>query len=251
MERRAHLRLTGGSMQGRFRTVAVSALLMLSLAGCGAADSGREAVAPRPAAGVCDRVEQCRVVAQTDVDGDDVRDQVGFVSESKRRVTVHVKTASGQRLRRSLAVTWFPRGDFYGAAPIDGRPGAELVVGTTMGAHTLWFTTLSVRSGRIVRLPAPGGEPEWMIDGAFSFQAGVSRRVLPDGGVVVVLRDAARDGVASTFTGRDRAYVWRDGGWRHRSTTPTRYDSERAAGKVGGWHVPGLPRFPDFAAPEA
>jgi hypothetical protein len=233
-------------MRGLLCTVAVSKLLVLT--GCGA-ETARDAGAVQPATGVCRDVEQCQVVAETDVDGDGVRDQVGFVSESEHRVVVHVKTAGGQRMRHGMDITWFPRGEFYGAAPIDGRPGAELVVGSMMGAHTLFFTTLAVQTGRIVQLPAPGGEPEWMIDGAYSFHAGVSRRV-EDGRVVVVLRDAARDGVRSRFTGRDRTYVWAHGGWRHRSTTRTRYDGERTVAKVGGWDVPGLPRFPHLAAPQ-
>jgi hypothetical protein len=232
-------------MRGLLCTVSVSTLLALT--GCGV-ETARDAGAAEPATGVCQGVERCQVVAETDVDGDGVRDQVGFVSESEHRVVVHVKTATGQRLRRGMNITWFPRGEFYGATPIDGRPGADLVVGSMMGAHTLFFTTLSVQRDRIVRLPAPGGEPEWMIDGAYSFYAGVSRRV-EDGRVVVVLREAARDGVRPTFTGRDRTYVWRDGGWRHRSTTTTHYRNDRDLAEVGGWHVPGLPRFPDFGAP--
>lgn len=229
-------------MRGRLLTTVCSGLLALSLTGCG---DGPETTADGPVTGVCAGVENCRVVTSQDVDGDEVRDQVGFVAESKRRVVVRVKTAAGRTLRRGLDTLWFPRGEFYGAAAIDGRPGAELVVGTTMGAHTLWFTTLTVRSDRLVRLDPPGGEDEWMVDGAFSFHAGVTRRV-EDGRAVVVLREAGRDGARETFSGRDRTYVWRDGGWQHRSTVRTRYRTERAASRVGGWHVRGLPRFPDF-----
>jgi hypothetical protein len=114
-----------------------------------------------------------------------------------------------------------------------------------MGAHTLWFTTLTARSGRLVRLSPPGREDEWMVDGAYSFHAGVTRRV-ENGRAVVVLRDAARDGLAPRFTGRDRSYVWRGGRWRHESTVVTRYRGEQAVARVGGWHVRGLPRMPDF-----
>lgn len=228
-------------MRGRLLTTAAAGLLAVSLSGCG----GTEATPSTPATGVCTDVEGCRVVAAPDVDGDDVRDQVGLVTKGKKRVVVHVRTAGGQTMRRSLETLWFPRGEFYGAAPIDGRPGAELVVGTTMGAHTMWFTTLTVRSGRLVRLDAPGAEDEWMIDGAFSFHAGVTRRV-DDGRAVVVLHEAGRDGDRPTFTGRDRTYLWRDGEWRLRSTERTHYRSERAAARVGGWHAPDLPRFPDF-----
>jgi hypothetical protein len=229
-------------MRGRLLAPAVSGLLALVLTSCGGQDTAAPA---EPATGVCADVGDCRVVAGEDLDGDGVRDQVGFVVASKRRVVVHVKTASGDELRRNLPVLWFPRGEFYGAAPIDGRPGAELVVGTNMGAHTLWFTTLSVQNGRLVRLDPPGAEDEWMIDGAFSFHAGVTRRV-EDGRAVVVLHEAGRDGARPTFTGRDRTYVWRDGGWQHRSTTRPRYAGEGEAAQVGGWHVRGLPRFPAF-----
>ena len=163
-------------MRGRAWTVAVSGLLTLSLLGCGSASSDRTATPAAPATGVCNGVAKCHVVANTDVDGDGVRDQVGFVVESKRHVVVHVKTATGQRVSRGMDVLWFPRGEFYGAAPVDGQPGSELVVGSTMGAHTTWFTTLTMRNGRLVRLDAPGREDEWMIDGSFAFFAGVGRQ---------------------------------------------------------------------------
>jgi hypothetical protein len=158
---------------------------------------------------------------------------------------VRVTTASGETVGRELETMWFPRGEFFGATPIDGRPGAELVVGTTMGAHTLWFTSLAMDSGRLEVLPAPGAEDEWMIDGAYSFHAGVSRRVA-DGRALVVLRDAARDGQAPRFSGRDRTYVWTDSGWRLESSERTRYRGERAVARIGGWHVAGLRTFPRF-----
>jgi hypothetical protein len=232
-------------MRGRFLGAAVTGMLTLSLLGCGGATNGRTATPAKPATGVCGGVAKCRVVANADVDGDGVRDQVGFVAESNRHLVLHVKTATGQQVSRGLDVLWFPRGEFYGAAPVDGRAGSELVVGSTMGAHTLWFTTLTMRAGRLVRLEPPGREDEWMIDGAFSFFAGVERRV-EHGTVLVTLRQAGRDGLRQTFTGRDRTYAWASGGWQHRSTTRTHYPDDKAADVVGGWHVPGLPRYPEF-----
>jgi hypothetical protein len=232
-------------MLGRLFTVVVLGLFVVSLTGCAGADTGRDATPVEPATGVCRDIAGCQVVATTDVDGDGVRDQVGFVVDTKRHVVVHVKTALGRLMSRGLDVIWFPRGEFYGAAPIDGRPGAELVVGTTMGAHTMFFTTLTARSGRLVRLEPPGGDSEWMIDAAYSFHAGVTRR-LQDGSAVVVLRDAGRDGLHPVFSGRDRTFVWRDGGWQHQSTTRRRYRGEDAVAPVGGWHVAGLHRFPEF-----
>ncbi len=232
-------------MRGRFWAAAVSGLLMLSLLGCGNASTVRTATPAKPATGVCDGVAKCHVVANTDVDGDGVRDQVGFVVQTKRHVVVYVKAATGQRVKRDMNVLWFPRGEFYGAAPVDGQPGSELVVGSTMGAHTLWFTTLTMRNGRLVRLDPPGHGKEWMIDGAFSFFAGVVRSV-ENGTVVVTLRQAARNGVRPTFTGSDRTFAWNGNGWQHRSTTRTHYANDKAADVVGGWHVAGLRRFPEF-----
>jgi hypothetical protein len=232
-------------MRGRFWAAAVSGVLTLSLLGCGNASSERTATPAKPATGVCNGVAKCHVVAATDVDGDGVRDQVGFVVDTKRHVVVYVKTATGQRVNRGMDVLWFPRGEFYGAAPVDGQPGSELVVGSTMGAHTLWFTTLTMRGDRLERLDPPGHGHEWMIDGAFSFSAGVVRHV-ENGTVRVTVRQAARNGVRPTFSGTDRTYAWTGNGWRHRSTTRTRYADDKAAGVVGGWHVAGLPRFPEF-----
>lgn len=232
-------------MHARVAVGVVSGLLALSVIGCGAPREAAPRAAVVPATGVCTGVQKCAVVADTDVDGDGVQDQVGFVVESKKRVVVRVKTATGHLLHRELSVLWFPRGEFYGAADVDGAPGSELVLGTTMGAHTMWFTTLTVRSGRLVRLPAPDGEQEWMIDGAYSFHAGVTRRV-EHGQAVVVLQDAARQGLRPRFTGRDRVYVWRAGDWQHRSTARTHYRGEDSVAPVGGWHVRGLPRMPAF-----
>jgi hypothetical protein len=227
------------------RAWALTTLLSLSLVGCAGPDSGSGRVAePEARPSACADAAGCRVVAGVDVDGDDRADEVGFVVESRKRATLRLATSGGQTLRHRLRVTWFPEPEFFGAAPIDGRPGAELVVGTTMGAHTLFFSTLSVRDGEIVRVPAPAG-PEWMIDGAFAFHAGVVRRI-EDGRVTVVLREAARQGQSPRFAGTDRTYVWRDGGWRHLRSERTRYRTEEAASRVGGWHVPGLPRRPDF-----
>jgi hypothetical protein len=233
-------------MRARLFAAAVSGLLMLPLSACASSDPSPGATArAEPAPGVCDGVPKCRMVANTDVDGDGRPDEVGFVVESKNRVVVRVTTASGETVGRELETMWFPRGEFFGATPIDGRPGAELVVGTTMGAHTLWFTSLAMDSGRLEVLPAPGAEDEWMIDGAYSFHAGVSRRVA-DGRALVVLRDAARDGQAPRFSGRDRTYVWTDSGWRLESSERTRYRGERAVARIGGWHVAGLRTFPRF-----
>jgi hypothetical protein len=242
-------------MRVRVLSGVVTGALVMALAACASprtAPTGDVATADTAAAGavaaapgVCANVTRCRVVATADVDGDGRRDQVGLVVESEEHAVVRVRTAAGRLLRHGLDVIWYPRPEFHGAAPVDGHPGAELVVGTSMGAHTLFFTTLTARSGRLVRLSPPGGETEWMTDGAYSFHAGITRSVR-DGRTVVVLHEAARQGPAARFSGQDRTYVWRGDGWRHVRTVPTRYTGERAVARISGWHVPGLPRLPDF-----
>lgn len=230
----------------RARPVAgvVAATAGLLLAGCGGstAEPAATDTAPGPAS-ACGEAADCAVVDRVDVDGDGLADEVGFVVESDEQVVVRVGTADGRTMRRSLDTLWFPEGEFFGAAPIDGEPGAEIVVGTTMGAHTMFFTTLTVRGDDLVKLDAPGREDEWMIDGAYSFHAGVTRRVVGDE-VLVTLRDAGRVAVQPRFAGRDRTFVWRDGAWQLRSSTPRRYRGERAVARIDGWHVEGLPRMP-------
>lgn len=48
---------------------------------------------------------------------------------------------------------WTP---WYGASDLDRRPGKELLVGFTSGAHTQIYTALTDRGGSLVKLKAPG-----------------------------------------------------------------------------------------------
>lgn len=205
---------------------------------------------------VCTGVRGCTVVAEVDVDGDGRADQVG-VSSSRPAdggtITVRVRTASQHTLQTvGRDVYWFSR-PFLGATPIDGRAGAEIVVGSTMGANYEQFRVITYRKGKLVTLKAPPtvgsksgmqtSTARWGIDGAYSFNAGVYRHV-SDGHVTVTIKTAIRNDSGRGFTGHTSSYRWHGGHWKQSSSTKVRYTTDASVTGLGGWHVSGLPAFP-------
>jgi hypothetical protein len=83
-----------------------------------------------------------RVVARVDVDGDGRTDVVRLRKVEDQHAVLTVSTARGATLSRHLRTTWIDP-MWHGAARIDGRPGAELVLITDAGAHTLFHTVLT------------------------------------------------------------------------------------------------------------
>jgi hypothetical protein len=199
---------------------------------------------------VCTGVPHCTRVATVDVDGDHHADQVGIVPGGSRRhktVTIRVRTATHRVLRTTSSVTGWGSSPWFGAAPVDGRAGAELVVGSTAGAHYEQFRVVTYRKGRLTTLgspPAlPGPTSRWGVDGSFSSNIGVFRAVSTKGVVTATIRTAERNASGTGHTGRTTVYRWRSGAWREVSTRVVRYSTDRAAYAVGGWHVKGLKRF--------
>src|SRR4051794_25507072 len=93
--------------------------------------------------GVCSGGLKCRVVTHVDVNGDGHADTVAIArrgAEGARSgsVMVRVKTSPGRVVSASRRTSFWFGGLWQGAARIDGRPGRELVVGYTAGAHTLF-----------------------------------------------------------------------------------------------------------------
>lgn len=127
---------------------------------------------PRAGRGVCAGVKGCYVMGHVDVTGDGKRDWVGAVNRNGRtiekgKVTVRL-LAMGRLSKKTLTVRHW-RGDvFHGIARIDGRGGAELVVGanrkryrqrTRGGAKVTYakaFHVVTVRHGELVRSEVPG-----------------------------------------------------------------------------------------------
>jgi hypothetical protein len=184
-----------------------------------------------PSSSVCAGVTGCKVVVQRDVDGDGRGDQVGIVQrhvDDNGSVTVRVRTAKGKHLQiTNRDVNWYGKA-WLGSAAIDGRRGAELVVGQDVGAHSMQFRVITCRQGKLVWLWAPKpfaghatgiSRKNWLIDSSYSFDTGIYRSVT----------------IAT--------YTWRSDHWAKQSfRTVTRGD--RTAAELGGWHVKGLPRFP-------
>lgn len=212
------------------------------------------------AASACAGVSGCKLVARTDVDGDGQPDQVGLVTQGLNQperpgsVSVRAHTDSGRLLTMtSRAVWWYgkPASVWAGAAELDDRAGAELVVGQTMGVHTLQYRVLTYRDGRLVtlkapRLPAKVAKSQdtgsWTVDGSYSFQTGVARSV-ERGQVYVTLTSAERNSSGRGHTGWTVRYRAVNGTWQLDSMRKVRYRSDEAATKVGGWHLPGIRRL--------
>ena len=215
------------------------ALLVPTACGSGTTDPVTTAAEePRP-----------RVVARTDVTGDGSRDRVTYRVLPGDRVRIGVRSGATTATRRVLDTELWPgRGGYWhGAARLDGRPGTELFIGTTMGAHTPLFTVLTMRAGRlrVQASPLPGG-PEWWVDAFVNGYSGWTR-TNRDGRVRVVSRTVYRDGGGSRahlWTGQARAFVWSNDRWVSDGGRDLAVRGDRKAARVGGFHVPGLPRWP-------
>jgi len=227
---RRHTRLLGS---------AAAALALVTPTGCASDASNPDGMSP-----VDD--PPGRTVARVDVDGDGGRDLVGYRVLHGDRVRISVRTGSSGTDRRLLDTGLWPGrgGDWHGVAPLDGQPGAELVVGTTMGAHTPLFTVLTMRDGRLWVQPSPvSGAREWYVDAFAGGYAGWTR-TSTDNEVWAVSRTVFRAGSGRLWEGEQRRFRWGSDGWVGDGRRALRVRGQRAASRIGGWHVPGLPRWP-------
>lgn len=186
-------------------------------------------------------------VAAVDVDGDGVVDEV-FTSptDDPDLIDVRVVTALGAELTRQVPVDSYRTDgapDYRGATELDGEPGAELVFTSSLGAHTLWSTVLTVNSvGELVELPAPGNDEltgQWVVDSSMSSNVGVTA----DAPGVVTVRTASADADFANYDTSEQTWSFSDGVWVtsgpvRESTQPV--DAPLPAG-FAGWHAPGLP----------
>jgi hypothetical protein len=244
----------------RLTVAALVAPALVSATGCTSTADTATSTGDTPAAGavnatagtsssarakpVCGGIAKCRVVARADVDGDRRADRIGWAAhEARGEVVIRVATADGELLSKRLDVSlWFDVGAWGGARRIDGRRGAEMLVGTQMGAHTPLYTMLTYRGNRLVVEKAPTAGDQWWIDAAYSVFAGWNRDVR-DGKVLMrfTLAMRSRD---DSFDGYTTTYVWRQAGWHRLHKTSRHWASARRAEPVAGWHVRGLERFP-------
>ncbi len=233
-------------MLRRLTTLAVLASAVAGLT-ASAADAGpARGSGSASVAGVCDGVPGCRVVARVDVNGDGSRDDIGLAARGSgaARVVVRVRTAPGRIASLQAAAGPWSGSRWQGAAHLDGRRGAELVVGDTQGAHTQYYRALTWRAGRLVTLGAPGPGVLWVTDGAVFVSLGWQQLPRDPAGCIRRLA-ALRAGssVHDPFRGTITRYQWSARGWRTVATRTVFPLTDRAADGWGGFHVPGLPRW--------
>lgn len=193
-------------------------------------------------AALCAGTTNCKIVSHRDVNGDGRGDTIARILRPAQSVTLRVQIRGGPRVHRRVNTErWGGTDPWEGAAKIDGKPGADLVVGFLSGAHTLFFRVLRFRGGTLQMVDAPGGG-RWVVDGSFSFNIG-QWRSMRNGKVFMTKRTAVRNIDGSGHTGRDTRFRWNRLRWVKVSSVRRTYARDRAAFRVGGWHVRGLPRF--------
>lgn len=258
--------------RGRRRHRLVGALALLAglatatALALSAPETPRPSVAPAPGAApvkpteACGGRPGCTVVAQVDVDGDRRPDEVGIVPrdlggvDAPGTVTVRVRTATGRLLSATSQDVWWygqPSRVWAGATAIDDVRGAELVLGQTMGAHTLQYRVLTYRDGQLATLHAPRPPKKtgqsrntrtWTVDGSYGFQVGIDRSA-SRGRVTLTVTSAERNDSGHGHQGWAVSYRRTGSAWKMISAQPRTWQTDRAAATVGGWHLPGLPRF--------
>lgn len=243
-------------MQDRFsglRLLVVLVALCTGLVTAGGTSPAAGVIADRVLAGaapaVCADVARCRVVARADVTGDGDRDVVAVARRGKQgaeqgAVIVRVRTAEGQLVAARRRTEIWHGSVWQGAGRLDGRPGNEVVVGRTQGAHAEFFTVLTWRHGRLVTLDAPGRGRWWGVDAAVWIDLGWQhRKGDPEG--VIRKRLAMREGDATEgpFRGRVTSYRWTHDGWDRTHRRVVYPMSAQRAATWGGWKVRGIARW--------
>ena len=203
----------------------------------------------RMSRGVCTGVSRCHVKAYADVDGDGSRDRIAIARRGANRapsgaVIVRVKTGPNRIESARYPTSYWSGPLWQGVARLDGRAGKEIVVGHSMGAHTLFYQAVTWRHGDLVRLNAPGRGRLWVIDSAYTVAFGWLRRSDDPVGRVIK-RTALRTGTEpqSGFEGRAVTYQWTRDGWDKVVVRFVEPLPERQAYRWAGFHIPGLPRW--------
>lgn len=256
-------------------SVLAAAIAAAGLVGGLMADAGaatRDAATAAPAApaakkpGVCKGIKGCYVMGRIDVTGDKRKDWVGAVNRNGRsfkkgKVTVRV-LSKGRIDKTTLTVRRWKGDVFHGIARIDGRRGAEMVVGAKRKRYTQRspmdehpthtfaksFYVLGFRHGSLRALPAPGQKTKkWNLtsrdgivwgntstpDGSGSHTRGYVRK-LHKGKLTMTRKDSRCTGLAGCRAERV-TFVWRKGHWAKKSA------KNADLGLHGGWQVKGLP----------
>lgn len=131
---------------------------------------GASPIAPDP----CARQPNCHEFGRADVTGDGTLDRIGYrvfgfdpdPPYGPVTVRVIVTTTGGERFTYDSTHRLALEGA-YGAAPIDGVPGAEIALSWLRGMHASGIEVITFRSGAMV------GEKGWQRDYAYTYGVGV------------------------------------------------------------------------------
>lgn len=210
--------------------------------------------------GVCTGVTNCKVVKSVDITGDGVKDSVGIVTHpifGDYYASVRVLTGKGTLLTYTDGSGIWPysEGIFRGAAPIDGRPGADVVIGNAAAAYdgTRWLV-VGYRHHKLVKVNAPklpkkvgipnygwwmtASNDDWRKDykhPTVKIVEGI-KRTTHHGKAQVELTVATRAKKQHKYDTWTVTYRWNGHGW-HRVSTKHRKLSKHAATALSGWHL--------------
>lgn len=198
-----------------------------------------------------------------DVDGNGTPDRVVLQSGRDLKVRdgwgsghywLRVHLDSGRTVVRRMSVSyyvvvsgrWTP---WYGKTQLDQRPGKELVLGRTSGAHSDVYSAVTYRGGQlhVLRAPDAFGQPQqgWLVNA--SYGTGLQGwRCTPTG---VRSRSALPAPKHHRYRFEKRSYVWHHG-WQladvsagHVKAGPHGQAPRELAG-YATFACPGLPRSP-------
>jgi hypothetical protein len=225
---------------------------MLAAAAAGliiAAIAPATAVATPVASDPCARQTQCFEFGRADVTGDGAVDRIGYrvigfdpdKPFGKVTLRVIVATLDGQRFTYDSTHRLAIEGA-YGAAPIDGVPGAEIALSWLRGAHTSVVEVVTFRDGRLV------AEKSWLRDGSSTYGVGVEwiPGLTPQ---APIMRRCAYTDPGTSPRPRLRTttidFTWQQGAWVAGQPTFTDYRLvERVPWQCSRFRVPGMSRTP-------
>ncbi len=209
---------------------------------------------PAPALNPCRGVDRCVEYAQADVTGDGIPDRIGYrwkpkdLEFSPKRHTVTVVVTAGGGGRYTYAARQF--GYFegtYGAAPMDGVPGAEIALSWLPGAHTSVVQVITFRRGALVR------EKSWYRDGGATYGSG-AEWIPGESAEAPIMRECKYDdiplGNRPNFQTSTADFTWQVDRWVKGPESKENYPAaEQIPWQCMRFSVPGMARAPRYVGP--
>jgi hypothetical protein len=197
------------------------------------------------AADPCAGARRCVEGQPADVTGDRAADRIGYLvknvgtlgdSGRSSRVTVIVTTPRGDRMTRTVVGRGRLVGT-YGAVPLDGVAGAEVVLLTRRGGGAADATVLTVRDGSLVLEPGP-----WQLLATMERGFGLTQKTPPFGAKATLQTCSFQVLPTGRVALTTKALDWVAGRWFGGGDTfTTSVESRREVPRgCGHWAVPGM-----------